>query len=185
MTLEQRVARVLALLNLSDRAARKRIEMAITSFDEHRQRERQYLLALGHRVKDWYRPANNSEKGAAKRLVRALNLVEDLLEGKAIAPKLYKIVRHAFSNDDFYHWLRGLAQLRMSAEGFSEWKLGQPKPNAWEKRAAAEAAADLLKQFKLPLRGKQFHGIATIFYGNERANLHWHCDCVRRQSAGN
>ena len=200
MTKSQRISRALALLNSAGGVDREKVSEAITYYDN---KIRVKKLG-GHDPAPW-RLKNYKEKQSARQLHRALRSVENQVHGPTRSVAAVKIINLVFSGDEYELWLCKLKNFREVCLSFSGdaapissgivfeelagygcWKLGPPKrSDAWEKRAAAEAAAGLLEECGLPLVGKRFRKLAAIFYGDERANLNWHCDNVRRQSNRN
>jgi hypothetical protein len=79
---------------------------------------------------------------------------------------------------DHEHLLRHLELLNWICEAYEKSKLGKPKPNADEKRLAAEAALQLLKMHGIaPTTTKTgaFCKLAAVLYGDKDADLQHHC----------
>ena len=79
---------------------------------------------------------------------------------------------------DHGHLLRHLKLLNAICEIWEKSKLGKPKPDAYEKRLAAEAALHLLKLHKIdPATTKTgaFCKLAAVLYGNKSDDLQYHC----------
>ncbi len=79
---------------------------------------------------------------------------------------------------DHEHLLRHLELLNWICEVWEKSKLGKPKPNAEEKRLAAEAALGLLKMHDIdPTTTKTgvFCKLAAVLYGDKSADLQHHC----------
>ena len=79
---------------------------------------------------------------------------------------------------DHEHLLRHLELLNWICEIWEKSKLGKPKPNAHEKRLAAEAALHLLKMHDIdPTTTKTgvFCKLAAVLYGDKSAHLQHHC----------
>jgi hypothetical protein len=79
---------------------------------------------------------------------------------------------------DHGHLLRHLKLLNAICESWEKSKLGKPKPDAYEKRLAAEAALHLLKSHKIdPATTKTgaFCKLAAVLYGNQSDDLQHHC----------
>jgi hypothetical protein len=82
---------------------------------------------------------------------------------------------------DHGHFLRHLRFLSAICDSWEKSKLGKPKPNAEEKRFAAEAALYLLKfHGMVPTTTKTgaFCRLAAVLYGDKSADLHYHCRVV-------
>ena len=79
---------------------------------------------------------------------------------------------------DHGHLLRHLKLLNAICESWEKSKLGKPKPDAYEKRLAAEAALHLLKLHKTePSTTKTgaFCKLAAVLYGDQSDDLQYHC----------
>jgi hypothetical protein len=79
---------------------------------------------------------------------------------------------------DHEHLLRHLKLLSAISESWEKSKLGKPKPNAYEKRQAAEAALHLLKMHDIdPTTTKTgaFCKLAAVLYGDKSSDLQYHC----------
>jgi hypothetical protein len=79
---------------------------------------------------------------------------------------------------DHGHLLRHLKLLNAICEIWEKSKLGKPKPDAYEKRLAAEAALHLLKSHKIePSTTKTgaFCKLAAVLYGDRSDDLQYHC----------
>jgi hypothetical protein len=79
---------------------------------------------------------------------------------------------------DHEHLLRHLKLLHLICEGWEKSKLGKPKPDAYEKRLAAEAALGLLKMHDIdPTTTKAgiFCKLAAVLYGDKSEDLQYHC----------
>ena len=79
---------------------------------------------------------------------------------------------------DHEHLLRHLKLLNAICESWEKSKLGKPKPDAYEKRLAAEAALHLLKLHEIdPTTTKTgaFCKLAAVLYGDQSADLQYHC----------
>jgi hypothetical protein len=79
---------------------------------------------------------------------------------------------------DHERLLRHLKLLSAICESWEKSKLGKPKPNAYEKRLAAEAALGLLKAHDIdPTTTKTgaFCMLAAALYGDKSADLQRHC----------
>jgi hypothetical protein len=90
------------------------------------------------------------------------------------APQL-GIDKEEFDHD---HLLRHLRFLNWISESWEKSKLGKPKPDAYEKRLAAEAALGLLKAHDIdPTTTKTgaFCMLAAALYGDKSADLQRHC----------
>ena len=82
---------------------------------------------------------------------------------------------------DHEHLLRHLKLLSAISEGWEKSKLGKPKPNAYEKRQAAEAALHLLKMHGIDsttTKTGAFCKLAAVLYGDKSADLQHHCRAV-------
>jgi hypothetical protein len=79
---------------------------------------------------------------------------------------------------DHEHLLRHLKLLHAICESWERSKLGKPKPDAYEKRLAAEAALHLLKMHDIdPTTTKTgaFCKLAAVLYGDQSDDLQHHC----------
>jgi hypothetical protein len=79
---------------------------------------------------------------------------------------------------DHEHLLRHLELLNAICESWEKSKLGKPKPDAYEKRLAAEAALHLLELHKIdPTTTKTgaFCKLAAVLYGDRSDDLQYHC----------
>ena len=97
------------------------------------------------------------------------------------APQL-GIDKERFDNE---HLLRHLKLLHLICEGWENSKLGKPKPDAYEKRLAAEAALHLLKLHKInPTTTKTgaFCKLAAVLYGDQSDDLQYHCRSALSQA---
>ena len=86
---------------------------------------------------------------------------------------------------DHGHLLRHLKLLNAICESWEKSKLGKPKPDAYEKRLAAEAALHLLKLHEIePSTTKTgaFCKLAAVLYGDHSADLQYHCRTVLGQA---
>ena len=86
---------------------------------------------------------------------------------------------------DHEHLLRHLELLRAICESWEKSKLGKPKPDAYEKRLAAEAALHLIKMRDIePTATKTgtFCKLAAVLYGNKTSDLQHHCRKALRQA---
>ena len=87
---------------------------------------------------------------------------------------------------DHEHLLRHLKLLSAISESWEKSKLGRPKPDAYEKRLAAEAALHLLKTHDIdPTTTKTgaFCKLAAMLYGDKSADLQHHCRAALNRSA--
>ena len=87
---------------------------------------------------------------------------------------------------DHEHLLRHLKLLSAISESWEKSKLGRPKPDAYEKRLAAEAALHLLKTHDIdPTTTKSgaFCKLAAMLYGDQSADLQHHCRAALNRSA--
>ena len=74
--------------------------------------------------------------------------------------------------------MRHLELLHAICESWEKSKLGEPKPDAYEKRLAAKAALHLLKMHDIdPTTTKTgaFCKLAAVLYGDKGADLQHHC----------
>jgi hypothetical protein len=95
------------------------------------------------------------------------------------APKL-GIDKEVFDHE---HLLRHLKLLNAICETWEKARLGKPKPDAYEKRLAAEAALHLLKLHHMdPTATKTgaFCKLAAVLYGDKTADLQHHCRAALR-----
>lgn len=79
---------------------------------------------------------------------------------------------------DHGHLLRHLTLLNAICESWEKSKLGKPKPDAYEKRLAAEAALQLLKAHDInptTTKAGAFCKLAAVLYGDKSAALQHHC----------
>ncbi len=79
---------------------------------------------------------------------------------------------------DHEHLLRHLKLLQAICESWEKSKLGKPKPDAYEKRLAAEAALHLLKLHDIdPTTTKTgpFCKLAAALYGDKSDDFQYHC----------
>lgn len=86
---------------------------------------------------------------------------------------------------DHEHLLRHLKLLQAICESWEKSKLGKPKPNAYEKRLAADAALHLLKTHDIdPTTTKTgaFCKLAAVLYGDPSDHLQYHCRAALRQA---
>ena len=86
---------------------------------------------------------------------------------------------------DHGHLLRHLNLLHLICEGWEKSKLGKPKPDAYEKRLAAEAALGLLKTHDIdPTTTKTgvFCKLAAVLYGDKSEDLQYHCRAALSQA---
>jgi hypothetical protein len=86
---------------------------------------------------------------------------------------------------DHEHLLRHLGLLHAICESWEQSKLGKPKPDASEKRLAAEATLHLLEMYKInPITTKTgvFCKLAAVLYGDKGADLQYHCRAALRQA---
>jgi hypothetical protein len=82
---------------------------------------------------------------------------------------------------DHEHLLRHLALLKWISDSWEKSKLGKPKPDAYEKRLAAEAALHLLKMHGIDsttTKTGAFCKLAAVLYGDKSADLQHHCRAV-------
>jgi hypothetical protein len=81
--------------------------------------------------------------------------------------------------------LRNLKLLHAICESWENSKLGKPKPSAYEKRLAAEAALHLLKMHDIdPTTTKTgaFCKLAAVLYGDKSDDLQHHCRAALSQA---
>jgi hypothetical protein len=100
---------------------------------------------------------------------------------KISAPRL-NINNEVFDHE---HLLRHLELLRAICESWEKSKLGKPKPDAYEKRLAAEAAMHLIKMHDIDpttTKAGAFCKLAAVLYGNKTADLQHHCRKTLRQA---
>jgi hypothetical protein len=86
---------------------------------------------------------------------------------------------------DHGHLLRHLKLLHAICESWENSKLGKPKPSAYEKRLAAEAALRLLKMHDIePTTTKTgaFCKLASVLYGDKSDDLQHHCRAALSQA---
>jgi hypothetical protein len=86
---------------------------------------------------------------------------------------------------DHEHLLRHLELLRAICESWEKSKLGKPKPDAYEKRLAAEAALHLIKMHDIDpttTKAGAFCKLAAVLYGNKTADLQHHCRKALRRA---
>ncbi len=86
---------------------------------------------------------------------------------------------------DHGHLLRHLKLLHAICESWENSKLGKPKPSAYEKRLAAEAALHLLKMHDIdPTTTKTgaFCKLAAVLYGDKGDDLQHHCRAALSQA---
>jgi hypothetical protein len=86
---------------------------------------------------------------------------------------------------DHGHLLRHLKLLHAICESWENSKLGKPKPSAYEKRLAAEAALHLLKMHDIdPTTTKTgaFCKLAAVLYGDKNDDLQHHCRAALSQA---
>lgn len=86
---------------------------------------------------------------------------------------------------DHEHLLRHLTLLKWISESWEKSKLGKPKPNADEKRLAADAALHLLKMHGIDATTTKtgaFCKLASVLYGDRSADLQHHCRVVLSQA---
>ena len=86
---------------------------------------------------------------------------------------------------DNVHLLRHLKLLNWICETWEKSKLGKPKPDAYEKRLAAEAALHLLTMhdtYPTTTKAGQFCKLAAVLYGDQRADLQHHCRAALSQA---
>ena len=86
---------------------------------------------------------------------------------------------------DHGHLLRHLNLLHAICASWENSKLGRPKPSAYEKKLAAEAALHLLKMHDIdPTTTKTgaFCTLAAVLYGDKSDNLQHHCRAALRQA---
>jgi hypothetical protein len=86
---------------------------------------------------------------------------------------------------DHGHLLRHLKLLHAICESWDNSKLGKPKPSAYEKRLAAEAALHLLKMHDIdPTTTKTgaFCKLAAVLYGDKNDDLQHHCRAALSQA---
>jgi hypothetical protein len=86
---------------------------------------------------------------------------------------------------DHRHLLRHLQLLHAICESWENSKLGKPKPSAYEKRLAAEAALHLLKMHDIdPTTTKTgaFCKLAAVLYGDKSDDLQHHCRAALSQA---
>jgi len=79
---------------------------------------------------------------------------------------------------DHEHLLRHLKLLHLICEGWEKSKLGKPKPDAYEKRLAAEAALHLLNLHDIDsttTKTGPFCKLAAALYGDKSDDLQYHC----------
>jgi hypothetical protein len=82
---------------------------------------------------------------------------------------------------DHEHLLRHLELLNAICESWEKSKLGKPKPNADEKRLAADAALHLLKIHGIDsttTKTGAFCKLAAVLYGDKSADLQHQCRAV-------
>jgi hypothetical protein len=167
MTRDERIARAVALLGKP--SSRQQVADAVQQVDGRR-----IVAPLG----PFYRPKDTDQKTAARQLERAAKRLEGLLKKELVAPKIISV---AFpkSKDEleaFDIWMTNLRRLREAAAGFANWKLGAPKrSDAKDKDVAAKVAAELLIACGLPVRGRKYHDLAAILYGDDVADLSKQC----------
>ncbi len=86
---------------------------------------------------------------------------------------------------DHEQLLRHLKLLHLICEGWERSKLGKPKPDAYEKRLAADAALHLLKTHDIGLTTTKtgaFCKLAALLYGDQNNDLQHHCRAALRQA---
>lgn len=86
---------------------------------------------------------------------------------------------------DHGHLLRHLKLLHAICESWENSKLGKPKPSAYEKRLAAEAALRLLKMHDIEpttTRTGAFCKLASVLYGDKSDDLQHHCRAALSQA---
>ena len=86
---------------------------------------------------------------------------------------------------DHEHFLRHLKLLNGICETWEKSKLGKPKPDAYEKRLAAEAALHLLRMHDMDpttTKAGEFCKLAAALYGDQRADLQHHCRAALSQA---
>ena len=87
---------------------------------------------------------------------------------------------------DHEHFLRHLKLLNWICESWEKSKLGKPKPNAYEKRLAADTALHLLKMHDIvpnTTKTGAFCKLAAVLYGDKSADLQHHCRAALSRSA--
>jgi hypothetical protein len=100
---------------------------------------------------------------------------------KISAPQL-NINNEVFDHEQL---LRHLELLRAICERWEKSKLGKPKPDAYEKWLAAEAALHLIKMHDIDpttTKASAFYKLAAVLYGNKTADLQHHCRKALRQA---
>jgi len=86
---------------------------------------------------------------------------------------------------DHEYFLRHLKLLNLICESWEKSMLGKPKPDAHEKRLAADAARHLLKAHNIdPTTSKKgtFCTLAAVLYGDKSAGLQHHCRAALSQA---
>ena len=128
---------------------------------------------------------SKSQKQFAKQYSLALRKVIIMtrnapLDLRAPFPLLVSAPQLGIDNErfDHEHLLRHLKLLQAICESWEKSKLGKPKPDAYEKRLAAEAALHLLKLHDIdPTTTKTgpFCKLAAALYGDKGDDLQYHC----------
>jgi hypothetical protein len=107
---------------------------------------------------------------------------------RAPSPLLVSVQQLSIDNEafDHDHLLRHLELLKWISGIWEKSKLGKPKPNAYEKRLAAEAALHLLKMHDIdPTTTKTgaFCKLAAVLYGDKSVHLQHHCRAALSRSS--
>jgi hypothetical protein len=86
---------------------------------------------------------------------------------------------------DHEHLLRHLRLLHAISESWEKSKLGQPKPDAYEKRLAVGAALHLMQMHDMApttTKAGAFCKLAAVLYGDKAADLQHYCREALRQA---
>jgi len=86
---------------------------------------------------------------------------------------------------DHEHLLRHLELLHAISESWEKSRLGQPKPDAYEKRLAAGAALHLMQMHDMApttTKAGAFCKLAAVLYGDKAADLQHYCREALRQA---
>jgi hypothetical protein len=123
-----------------------------------------------HSAETLRRPTNKRQKAAVNRVAQEFRRLNWALN----KPDLPDFVRKMFPLE--------LHERQKELDALARLPLRKPRRDGSRQRAAAEQAALLLQEHKLPLtttRGGQFHRLAAALYGKNDADLFNHCRLLR------
>lgn len=170
--------RVQGAVEIIGKASRADIEATVSQLDKMIERSKRFRSQDSGKQKRFAR-----EYGAALRKVIGMMRkapyelqVPAALGAVVVSVPALGIDKEVF--DDHEHLLRHLMLLNWICERGEKSKLGKPKPDAFEKRLATEAALYLLKTHGIKpttTKTNKFCRLAAVLYGNKSADLQHQC----------